>query len=150
MATTIRRWDPFRDLMSIQDELSRLFGRAYPESESGLTTGVGWMPALDMYEQDDSYVLSVELPGVDPAAVDLSVEDSTLSITGSRNFYDEANEEQFHRVERRFGQFSRTIGLPVQADPERIEASFDKGVLTVRIPKSEKAKPRKIAIKAGA
>ena len=66
------------------------------------------------------------------------------------NFYDEANEEQFHRVERRFGQFSRTIGLPVQADPERIEASFDKGVLTVRIPKSEKAKPRKITIKAGA
>ena len=150
MATTLRRWDPFRHLMSIQDELSRLFGRTYTGTDSMLTPNPGWLPPMDMYETEGSFVVTVELPGIDPDTVELSIENSILSITGHRDFYSEVNDEQFHRVERRFGSFSRAIALPAKSDPEKVEASFDKGVLTVEIPKSEQAKPRRITIKAGA
>ena len=145
MATTLSRWDPFRDLMGIQSELNRLFGRTYGGESVG--TG-GWMPALYIYEGKDKYVLSVELPGVDPADVDISVEDSTLTISGERKFYQEVDEESFHRVERRYGAFSRSLSLPQTANTDAIEASFDRGVLTVEIPKAEEAKPKKITVKA--
>ena len=142
---TLTRWDPFRDLMGIQGELNRLFGRTYGGGES---VGNGWMPALDIYEGKDKYVISVELPGIEPADVDISVEDSTLTIRGERKFYQEVDEDSFHRVERRYGSFSRSLALPQTANADAIEASFDRGVLTVEIPKVEEAKPKKITIKA--
>jgi len=141
------RWDPFRDLVSIQGELNRLFGRTYGAGELG-SSGSSWMPALDVREQKDRFVVTVELAGVEPDDVDISVEDSTLSIRGERRFYEETDEEEFHRVERRYGEFSRTLSLPQTADPNGIEASFDKGVLTLTVPKAEQAKPKKISIKA--
>lgn len=149
MATTLTRWDPFRDLVSIQDELNRLFGKTYAGSESLASPGGSWIPALDVYETKDRFVVTAELAGIDPKDVEVSVEDSTLTIAGHRSFYSDVNDEQFHRVERRFGSFTRSVTLPSKADPEKIEARFDKGVLTVDLPKSEAAKARKIAIKAG-
>jgi HSP20 family protein len=145
----VSRWDPFRDLMSIQSELNRLFGRTYAGAgdDSGSTAGA-WVPPMDVYETQDRFVVSLELPGIDPESVDVSVEDSTLTVRGDRSFSSEVNEENFHRVERRYGQFSRSLTLPNTADAERIEASFDKGVLTIEVPKVEQAKPRKISIKA--
>ena len=143
----VSRWDPFRDLMSIQGELNRLFGRTYAGSESGANTGA-WVPPLDIYETKDRYVVNVELAGVAPDAVDVSIEDSTLTIRGERTFYREVPEEAFHRVERRYGSFARSLTLPPTADADRIQASFDKGVLRIEVPKAETAKPRKIAIKA--
>jgi HSP20 family protein len=148
MAVAVSRWDPFRDLMSIQNELNRLFGRTYAGESGGTSTGAAWMPPLDVYETQDRFVVKVELAGVDPESVDVSVEDSTLTIRGERSFYEEVSEESFHRVERRFGTFARSLSLPPMTDPDRIEASFDKGVLTIEVPKVEAAKPKKITIKA--
>ena len=145
----ISRWDPFRDLMSIQGELNRLFGRTYAGVDSGQPGSSGsWMPALDVYEVKDQYVVTVELPGIDPDDVDVSVEDSMLVVRGERRFAQEVEEEAFHRVERRYGAFARSLSLPPTADPQRIEAAFDKGVLTIHVPKAEEAKPKKITIKA--
>lgn len=145
----VSRWDPFRDLMSIQNELNRLFGRTYAGGgESGGTSTGAWVPPMDIYETGDRFVVHVELPGIEPDSVDLSVEDNVLTVRGERRFYDEVNEESFHRVERRYGAFSRSLTLPQTADAERIEASFDKGVLTIGVPKVEQAKPKKIQIKA--
>jgi HSP20 family protein len=143
------RWDPFRDLVSIQDELNRLFGRTFAGIEPLRPMAGGtWMPALDVYETEDEIVAKLELPGIDPKDVDVSVEDSTLTITGSREFESDVKEENYHRIERRYGSFSRSIGLPQTADTEKVEASFDKGVLTVQVPKIEKAKPKKVTVKA--
>ena len=143
----ISRWDPFRDLMSIQNELNRLFGRTYAGGESGTGTGT-WMPALDVFETEDKFVVKVELPGLNPDEVDVSVEDSTLTIRGERKFYENVSDDSFHRVERRYGAFQRSLSLLPTADAERIEASFDRGVLSVEVPKAEQAKPKKIQVKA--
>jgi HSP20 family protein len=144
------RWDPFRDLMSIQSELNRLFGRTYAGESGGSTAGLAgaWVPPLDIYETDERFVVNVELPGIEPDSVDVSVEDSVLTIRGERSFYAEVDEESFHRVERRYGQFARSITLPQTANAEAIEASFDRGVLTITVPKVEQAKPKKIQVKA--
>ncbi len=141
------RWDPFRDLMSIQNELNRLFGRTYA-GEAGSGTGGAWVPPLDIYETEDRFVVTLELPGIAAEDVDVSVEDSTLTVRGERKFYSEVDEDSFHRVERRYGQFVRSLSLPSTADAERIQASFDKGILTIEVPKAEQAKPRKITVKA--
>jgi HSP20 family protein len=142
----VSRWDPFRDLMSIQNELNRLFGRTYAGSEAGSGSGA-WVPPMDIYETKDRYVVNVELPGVAPDAVDISVDDSTLTVKGERGFYEEVPEEAFHRVERRFGPFARSLTLPPTADSDRVQASFDQGVLRIEIPKAEATKPKKIEIK---
>jgi HSP20 family protein len=145
----ITRWDPFRDLMSIQNEMNRLFGRTYG-GDVGESTRGAWTPALDVFETQEKFVITMELPGVSPDDVDISVEDSTLMVRGERKFYSEQQEESFLRIERRFGEFTRSLTLPSTADAESIQASFDQGVLRVEVPKREEAKPRKISIKAKA
>jgi HSP20 family protein len=146
------RWDPFRDLMSIQNELNRLFGQTYAgqgeQQALASRSGSAWVPPLDVFETNDKFVVTVELPGIEPDSVDVSVEDSTLTVRGERSFYRDVDENSFHRVERRYGAFARTLTLPQAADAERIEASFDRGVLTIEVPKVEQAKPRKITVKA--
>jgi HSP20 family protein len=149
MANMLDRWDPFRDLMSIQNELNRLFGRTYGGAEGGSGSTGSWVPPLDVFESNDKYVVAVELPGIEPSDVEVSVEDSTLTIKGQREFfYKDAAEDAFRRIERRYGQFTRTVTLPTTADVEKVDATFDKGVLTVEVPKREEAKPRKITVKA--
>jgi len=155
----ITRWDPFRDLVTIQDELNRLFGRTYVGAEpvrpgTAELTRLGatgsWVPPLDVFEDDDRLVVKVELPGIDPEAVEVSVEDSTLTVSGSREFERETEERNYHRIERRYGAFSRSLRLPQTADAERVDARFDRGVLTIEVPKREEARPRRIEIKASA
>jgi HSP20 family protein len=149
MRTSIDRWDPFRDLVSIQDELNRLFGRTFSGSEMTRPTASGtWMPSMDVFETEDKIVAEIELPGIDPDRVDVSVEDSTLTVSGSREFTSEVKDENVHRLERRYGAFTRAITLPQTADTEKVEARFDKGVLRVEVPKVERAKPKRIEIKA--
>lgn len=146
---SITRWDPFRDLLNLQGEMTRLFGRAYggDEAEGARTS---WAPPIDIYETPEAYRVVAELPGFSPDEVHVTVNEGTLMIKGERKFYNEVNEESFHRIERRFGVFQRLVSLPQQVESEKVEASFDKGVLTVSIPKAEKAKPRRIEIKPGA
>jgi HSP20 family protein len=143
----LERWDPFRDLMSIQNEMNRLFGRTFGDG-SELGFGGTWVPAIDVHESVDKIEVSVDLPGIDPKDVDVTVEDSTLTITGERRFAHEEQEGSFQRIERRYGAFSRTVTLPSTADTERIDAEFDRGVLTIKVPKREEAKPKKITVKA--
>jgi HSP20 family protein len=143
---TMSRWDPFRELSSIQNELNRLFGRTFT-GEVG-EREAAWVPAVDIAETQERFLITAELPGVEPDDVDISVENSVLTLRGERKFYRETREDDFHRVERRFGEFARSITLPSTADPERINASFDAGLLTIEVPKREEAKPRKIQIKA--
>jgi HSP20 family protein len=146
---TLVRWDPFRDLVSIQDELNRLFGRTFGGVEPTRPTAAGtWMPSMDVYETDGAIVATLDLPGIEPSDVEVSVEDSTLTVSGSRQFANEVKEESYHRVERRYGSFARSITLPQTVDTEKVRARFDKGVLTIEVPKVEKAKPKKIEIKA--
>ena|ERR1051326_8907061 len=143
----ITKWDPFRDLLNLQNEMTRVFGRAYGEGGEGART---WAPPIDIYETPEAYKVVAELPGFAPDEVDVTVNEGTLTIKGERKFYNEANEENFHRIERRFGAFQRLVSLPQQVQSEKVEATFDKGVLTVSIPKAELVKPRKIEIRAGA
>jgi HSP20 family protein len=145
---TLVRWDPFRDLVSIQDELNQLFGRTFAGVEPSRAGATGaWMPSMDVYETEDRIVATLELAGIEPEDVEVSVEDSTLTVSGSRELSSEVKEENVHRLERRYGSFTRAITLPTTADTDTIEASFDKGVLTIEVPKVERAKAKKILVK---
>jgi HSP20 family protein len=149
MRDTLVRWDPFRDLVSIQDELNRLFGRTFNGVDPMRPATAGaWIPAMDVLETEDRFVVKLELAGIDPEDVEVAVNGSTLSVSGNREFSTETNEENYHRLERRYGSFSRSITLPQTVDTEKVEASFDKGVLTVEVPKVERAKPKKIQVRA--
>ena len=132
--------DPFRDLRTIEDEFDRLIGRAYSRDT--------WVPALDVKETSDRFEVTVDLPGLDPKDVNVTYEDGMLTVSGKRQFQEEEKGDTWHRIERGFGTFARSIRLPQTADPERIEASFDKGVLRISVPKSEQAKPRTIEVRS--
>src|SRR4029453_2111121 len=108
-----------------------------------------WAPALDISERKDAYVVTVEVPGINAEDLDITLEDGLLTIQGERQFTQESAEQQFHRVERRYGSFRRSITLPSQVRADAIEASFENGVLEVVVPKPEEAKPKRISVKAG-
>jgi HSP20 family protein len=151
---SVSRWDPFRDLLTIQDEMNQLFGRAFGERQAqGEGAGPAlraWAPALDISEQKDAYVVTVELPGIKQEDLDITLEDGLLTLQGERRFEQESADEQYHRIERRYGSFRRAITLPSQVEADAIEASFADGVLTVRVPKAEEARPKKIEVRVGA
>jgi len=137
------RWEPFRDLARIQDEVNRLFDdRLYRGSES-----VGWTPACDIYEDDESVTLRFELAGVDPKDVDVRFENGVLTVKGERKLEREDKRENYHRVERSYGTFTRAFSLPATVDPERIKAETKHGVLNVTLPKKAEGKPRPIQVK---
>lgn len=129
--------DPYRDLASVE-EFDRLIGRAASRN--------AWVPALDVRETESAFVVTVDLPGMEPEDVNVTFENGALTISGTRVFTKEDDEETYHRIERSFGTFARSIRLPRTADTEKIEAAFQKGVLDVSIPKSEAAKPRTIEV----
>ncbi len=144
---TIVRWEPLRELNSLQSEMNRLFNTVF-DTPSGTSGNVlrRWMPAMDLVESGDHFVLRADLPGMGEDDVNIEFEDGTLTVSGERKAEHEDSNEGFHRVERSFGSFSRSLTLPQGIDPEAVTASFDRGVLEIRIPKPEQRKPRKIAI----
>jgi HSP20 family protein len=147
----IVRWEPFRDLVSIQDRMNRLFDDAFrgnprTQSEDEWTLGGSWAPVVDIFEKDGSIVLKAELPGVDPKSVDIRVENNTLSLRGERKLDSEVKRESYHRVERSYGTFARSFTLPTVVDTEKIKADFKDGVLQLTLPKREEAKPKQIQI----
>jgi HSP20 family protein len=147
----IVRWEPFRELATLQNEMNRLFNTAFdtPAGQGNGGTLRRWLPAMDLVETEDHFVLRADLPGMSEADVNIEVEDRVLTISGERKAEHETSKEGYHRVERAFGAFSRALTLPEGVDPEAVEASFDRGVLEVRIPKPEQRKPRKISIGVG-
>ena len=149
--TTMMRWDPFQDLRSAQDEMAQMSPML--AHALGLHTQQGsataWAPALDISERKDAYLVAVELPGLKPEDLDITMEDGLLTIQGERQFTSESSEQQFHRVERRYGAFRRSITLPAHVLAEQIEASFEDGVLQILVPKAEEAKPKRIQVRPG-
>jgi len=154
---TRTRWDPFEDLRSAQDEIAQMNGmlaQALGQGDrqqggSGRATTMAWAPALDISERKDAYLVTIELPGVEADDVEITFEDGLLTIQGERPFARDSSEQQFHRVERRYGAFRRAITLPAQVEAEQIEASFDNGVLQIVVPKMEEAKAKRIQVRSG-
>jgi HSP20 family protein len=144
---TIVRWEPFREISSLQSEMNRLFNAAFDTPAAGGSRR--WAPPMDLLETDEQFVLRADLPGMGESDVNIELEDNVLTVSGERRAEHEEKGEGFHRVERAFGSFSRSLTLPKGVDPEGVAAAFDRGVLEVRIPKPEQRKPRKIAISAG-
>jgi HSP20 family protein len=147
--TTMMRWDPFQDLRSAQDEMTQMSPML--AHALGLHTQQGsataWAPAVDISERKDAYLVTVELPGLKPEDLDITMEDSLLTIQGERQLTSESSEQQFHRVERRYGAFRRSITLPAHVTAEGIQASFEDGVLQLLVPKAEEAKPKRIQVR---
>jgi HSP20 family protein len=144
---TIVRWEPLRELGTLQNEMNRLFNTVFdaPSPGNGGTMR-RWMPAMDLVESGDHFVLRADLPGMGEEDIKIELEDGTLTVSGERKAEHEANEEGYYRVERAFGSFSRSLTLPKGVNPDEVSASFDRGVLEVRIPKPEERKPRRIEI----
>src|SRR3712207_6608973 len=147
----IVRWEPLRELSSVQNEMNRLFNTVF---DAPATPGNGgqarrWVPAMDLLETADHFVLRADLPGMKEGDVSIELEDNVLTIAGERKAEHEDRQEGYYRVERAFGAFSRSLTLPKGVDAEAITAAFNDGVLELRIPKPEERKPRKIAISAG-
>jgi HSP20 family protein len=144
----IVRWNPARDLMQMREEMDRLFnqflGRSDAE-EGALARGM-WAPPVDIHETDDAFVLRAELPGFSKDDISIELHDNRLTLRGERKHTQEVKEEQYHRRERAYGRFERAFWLPTTVDAEKVQAGFKDGVLELRIPKSEAAKPKRIAI----
>jgi HSP20 family protein len=148
----IVRWEPLREISSLQSEMNRLFNTVFDAPGQGGNGGTQvrrWVPAMDLVETDAHFVLRADLPGLTEGDVAIELEDSVLTLSGERKAEHEEKQEGFYRVERAFGRFSRSLTLPKGIDPEAVTATFANGVLEVRIPKPEERKPRKISIAVG-
>ncbi len=141
------RWDPIRELDSLQGDMNRLFDRFF-EGRTDRTSR-RWIPAMDLVETDDHLVLRGDLPGMTEDDVNIEIKDNVLTVSGERKAEHEDKGEGYHRVERSFGSFSRSLSLPQGIDPDKIEANFANGVLEVRVPKPAEAKPTRVQIGKG-
>ena len=147
--TFIARWDPFREFVTLQDRMNRLFRDSFGEGrEEGLTTTT-FAPPIDVYEDEHNLTLKVEVPGIDEEDIDVRIENNTLTVHGERKFEKEEKEENYRRVERQYGSFTRTFTLPTTVDPEKVQADYDKGVLKIQLAKKAEAKPKQIKVNVG-
>jgi HSP20 family protein len=139
----IVRWDPFRELSALQNEVNRLFSRVGGEVPADRQS---WMPSADIIEGNDVVRIKADLAGMDPKDIRLEVEDNVLTLSGERRFEEEVQEDKYYRIERRYGSFQRSVALPQGVDADKIQAHYENGVLEVTIPKLEEVKPKKIAV----
>jgi|SRR5919204_5822806 HSP20 family protein len=143
------RWDPARELDSLQSEFNRLFDSVLGNSGRTDVRTRRWMPAMDLLETEDNLVLKADLPGLTREDVNIEVKDDVLTISGERRAEHQEKSDGYYRVERAFGHFSRSLTLPQGVAADAIDADFSDGVLEVRIPKPEERKPHRVAIGAG-
>jgi HSP20 family protein len=143
------RWDPVRELDSLQSDMNRLFDRFFDTRGNGGAAGRRWIPAMDLSETEDHLVLRGDLPGLTEKDVDIEIKDNVLTVSGERKAENEEKSEGFHRVERSFGSFSRSLTLPQGVDADKVDANFDNGVLEVRVPKPAEVKPTRVQIGKG-
>ena len=148
--TLLTRWEPFRELQDRMDRMNRLFRESYrPEGSEEALTSSSFAPPVDIYEDEHNITLKMEVPGIDEKDLDVRIENNTLAVCGERKFGKEEKEENFRRVERQYGSFTRSFTLPSSVEPENIQASYDKGVLEIRLAKKAEAKPKQIKVKVG-
>jgi len=146
----ITRWDPFRDVVALQNRMNSLFqdfGRG--QSDSELVSTAAFVPPVDIYEDEHKIVLKLEVPGLKQEDLDIQLENNTLTVRGERKFEKEEKEENFHRIERRYGSFYRAFTVPNTVNTENVKASYDNGVLRVELEKRPEAKPKQIKVQAG-
>jgi HSP20 family protein len=148
--TVLTRWEPFRELSTLQDRINRAFRESYSGGahDESLTTS-SFAPAVDVYEDEHQVTLKIEVPGIDEKDIDVRVENDTLTVHGERKIEKEEKEENYRRVERQYGSFTRTFTLPQTVDTEKVSATYDKGVLKVALPKKAEAKPKQIKVTVG-
>ena len=144
--TTLVRWDPFREAAAVHNELSRLMNGLFEGNGRATQT---WVPTLDAWETNDALVYAFDLPGVPHEEISVEVEDGMLTVSAERDRSAEVSKERYHRLERRFGSFARTVGLPQGVTEDAIRASYKDGVLEIHVPKPAQVKPRKIEIGFG-
>jgi len=148
----LTRWDPFHELANLQERMNRLLTHPFTPfgnvSEESLTQG-SFVPPVDVYEDEHSIQLKMEVPGIDEKDIDIRLENNIMTVKGERQFNQETKEENYHRIERRYGSFSRTFTLPNAVNPEDVKAQYDKGVLTIRLGKRAEAKPKQIKVSVG-
>ena len=148
--TVLTRWDPFREFTTLQDRMNRLFQDSYGNQgrEEALATS-SFAPAVDVYEDEHKITLKIEVPGIDEKDIDIRVENNLLTVHGERKFEKEEKEENYRRVERQYGSFTRSFNLPNTVDAENISADYDRGVLKVQLAKKAEAKPKQIQVNVG-
>jgi len=149
MIMNLVTYDPFRELRSLQDEVNRLFSSSFNRGGDNELMRGAWSPSVDIYENKDQIVLEAELPGMKPEDVNISIENNVLTIHGERKFEKQDEKDNFHRVERSYGSFTRSFTLPSTVTSDAANAVFENGVLKLTLAKREEAKPRRIEIKAG-
>lgn len=147
--TSLVRWDPFKEMAALQERMSRLFDEVWGRPRRGEEDYISgsWMPVVDVRETKDSLEIAIELPGVDPKDVQVTVEGGVLTVSGSREFKKAEEGETYHRVERAYGSFERSFTLPSNVNPDKITASYKLGVLHLSLPKREEARPKAIPVK---
>jgi HSP20 family protein len=148
MATLVR-WEPFREFAALQNEMSRLINGWVGSEGAGEGGSRPWIPSTDVWETDSEIVYAFDLPGIPEDKVSVEVEDGSLTVTGERERTEKTGGDRFYRFERRFGSFERSIGLPQGVKEDEIKADYKDGVLEIRVPKPEQAKPRRIQIGSG-
>ena len=148
--TVLTRWEPFREFATLQDRINRVFRDSYSGAaqDDSLTTST-FAPAVDVYEDEHKVTLKIEVPGIDEKDIDVRVENNTLTVHGERKIEKEEKEENYRRVERQYGSFTRTFTLPQTVDTENVSANYDRGVLKITLPKKAEAKPKQIKVTVG-
>ena len=147
--TVLTRWEPFREFSTLQDRMNRLFRETYSENQDQSLTTSSFAPAVDVYEDEHNVTLKIEVPGIDEKDIDVRIENNTLTVHGERKIEKEEKEENYRRVERQYGSFTRTFTLPNTVDTEKVQANYDKGVLNISLPKKAEAKPKQIRVNVG-
>jgi HSP20 family protein len=148
--TVLTRFEPFRDFATLQDRINRVFRESYsPEGRDESLTTSSFAPAVDVYEDEHHVTLKIEVPGIDEKDIDVRIENNTLTVHGERKFETDEKEENYRRVERQYGSFTRTFTLPTTVDHENVQADYDKGVLKIKLAKKAEAKPKQIKINVG-
>ena len=141
----ITRWDPFREMVALQHQMNQLFQENFPGSREE-ALGTNFVPAVDVYEDEKNITLKMEVPGIDEKDIDVRLENNTLTIHGERKFEKEEKEENFQRIERRYGSFTRSFTLPSTVDTENVAADYDKGILKLTLAKRAEARPKQIKV----
>ena len=147
--TVLTRWEPFREFATLQDRMNRLFRESFSDDRDEALTTSTFAPAVDVYEDEHKVTLKIEVPGIEEKDIDVRVENNTLTVHGERKIEKEEKEENYRRVERQYGSFTRSFNLPQTVDTENVAANYDKGVLKISLPKKAEAKPKQIKVHVG-
>ena len=145
--TVLTRWDPFREFNTLQDRMNRLFRDNYGDGRDEALTTSNFAPPVDVYEDEHNITLKIEVPGIEEKDIDVRIENNTLTVHGERKFEEKTDRENYHRVERHYGEFRRSFNVPLYVNAARINAEFKDGVLTITLPKNEEARPKQINVK---